>query len=190
MKFLTSAVFSKILIILTSIAVAWLFFYFESSLMLQILSVLLIISGLFSINKNPEIIVLSLIYLISNDLYNLRYGLSIPLPIIMIIIWAFTVFLGYFYLKQLKSLAFASRDYLFSYLLVWSLAILEIFLIMSFWPIDPKTKSLIITVSFFLIGKTIYFNVNNVLSLKRISSFLIVSIVALAIVFALTFLGL
>lgn len=189
MKFLSSSFFSKIIIILASIAGIWLFFYFESSLMLRVLSILLVLTGLLNINRNPEIIVLSLVYLIGNDLYNLRYGLSIPLPIVMIIIWSFSVFFGYFYLKQLKSLNFPNRDYLFSYLLVWSLSILEIFLIMSFWPIDPKTKSLIITVSFFLIGKTIYFNVNNVLSLKRISSFLIVSIVALGLVFALTFLG-
>ena len=189
MKFLKSPLFGKILIFLTSATVLWLFFYFESSVMLRVLSVLLIVIGLLSINKNPEVIVLSLVYLTSYDLYNIRYGLAVPLPIVMVVIWAFTMFLGYFYLKQLKSINFPSRDYLFSYLLVWSLSILEIFLIMSFWPIDPKTKSLIITVSFFLIGKTIYLNVNNVLSLRRISSFLIVSLVSLVIVLALTFWG-
>lgn len=189
MKFLISPIFSKILIFLTSITVLLILFYFDSSVILRGLSIGLIIIGLISINRNPEIIVLSLIYFVSYDLYNLRYGLAMPLAIEMVIIWILTIFLGYFYLRQLKSLIFPNRNYLFSYMLVWSLVILEIFLIMSFWPVDPRIKAFMIAIPFFLIGKTFYLNMHSMLSLKRMTSFLIISIIIMGIVYSLNYFG-
>ncbi|MBM2820260.1 MAG: hypothetical protein HW405_20 [Candidatus Berkelbacteria bacterium] len=165
----------------------WSFFYFESSLTLRILILALGAVGLFQIKKMPEILVLTNVYLIIYDLYNIRYGLAVPLAIIMIIVLVLSVLVFYINLEITQEVKFTNKNLLLVYLTVISLVVLEIFLAMSYWPVDPKTKSITITVAFYVIIKAVYLHANNMLSLKRVSGFIIAGILVLSTVFSLSY---
>jgi hypothetical protein len=68
------------------------------------------------------------------------------------------------------------------------LIVVEIFLALSFWPIDPQAKSLIIVVIFYLFTSLIYLYIHSVLKLKRVigylaSSLLIIGLIILGIIY-------
>lgn len=160
------------------------FFYFETSLIIRILVIFLGLLGLSQIAKFSELLIIFALYLSLDVLYNIRYGLAVPMSFILIAVLVISVLLFYINLRLKEGVSFR-KDALIVYLAVVSLVLVEIFLAMSFWPVDPKTKALTITIIFYCLNKTIYLYVNNVLSLKRISGVLAVSIVILGAVFSL-----
>lgn len=165
----------------------WIFFYFEVSFSLRLLVIILGLIGLAQIAKKPEILVLVNLYLIIYDLYNIRYGLAVPLAIIMLIVLAVSLAMSYINFQINEDSKFKNKDLLFVHLAAIALINLEIFLAMSYWPIDPKTKAITIALVFFIITKTVYLHINNVLSLKRVSGFLIVGFLILAVIYSLNF---
>jgi len=162
------------------------FFVFESSLTIRILVLLLGLIGLFQINKLPEFLVLIDLYLALYVLYNIRYGLAVPMSIILVMVIILAIFLSYvnFHLKEGQPLP---RERLWVYLLVIGLLVLEVFLTMSFWPFDPKTKTLTVVTCFYIFSRAVYFQANNMLSLKRMSGILAVSTVLLGLLFGLSY---
>ena len=176
------------------------FFYFENS---SILRAIVIIIGLTSLiwavipktEKPPlasrrEILILFTLYIGLYSLYNLLYSVSIPLYLVMIAVWALVtlLFLCLLILDRIDTLMINPLFWTFSCLI--GLIILEIFLSLSFWPIDPKFKSLILVMIFYLVTNLIYLYTHGVLKFKRILGFLIVSILTIGLLILNIWLGL
>ena len=174
----------KILFFFVLILAIWGFFYFEPSLILRILVILLGLIGWSFFKSFPEMIVLITFYLGLYDLYNIRYGLAIPLSIIMVIVFVLALFLFYILAYFNKLTESLKKNVLWLYLLTIGLIALEIFLAMSFWPVDPKIKSLVIVIVFAIISKVFYLYINSMLNLKRIAVFIIVSMIVLGSILA------
>lgn len=167
------------------------FFYFETSLYLRILVIVFSLSSfvwmLLQKNEKPplsskrEILVLLVLYLGFFSIYNLLYGLGIPLYFVMLAVWLLCSTMFYILL------ALDEIDTLLSHPLFWvfislvGLVTLEVFLSLSFWPIDPKVKSLILVVIYYIITKIIYLYTHNVLNFKKILGFLIVSVLIIGL---------
>jgi hypothetical protein len=94
-------------------------------------------------------------------------------------------FLYYFLVKISHLSQELEKKVSLAYLATISLIVLEIFLAMSLWPVDPKTKALVIVIVFYLSLRLIYLNAHHVLNLKRASGFVITSLLILAGIIAL-----
>jgi len=176
------------------------FWYFETSIILKILALILSGAGLvvaFSrvpekppLSSRRELLILFVLYLGLFSLYNLLYGLSIPLYLVMLAVLALVagLFFGLLTLDRLESLI--SPPLFWVFVVLVGLVILETFLSLSFWPVDPKIKSLIIVVIFYLIENLIYLYTHNVLKLKRIIGFLTAGFLILGLTILIIWLGL
>jgi len=165
--------------------------YFETSIYLRIIAFILSFIALGTAFLKPtdkpqlvsqrEILFLLILYLGLYSLYNFLYGLSLPLFGIMlaVLILVCSLFFGILMLDRINEVI--NRP-LFNLLVVLvGLIILEIFLSLTYWPIDPQLKSLIIVSIFYLIINLIYLYAHSVLQFKRIIGFCIVVIIVLAI---------
>jgi len=155
------------------------FFYFETSLFLRIMVIFLSISGFFFLKSMPEVLLLLIFYLGLYDLYNVRYSLAVPLALIIAVVFTLTILI--FHLEsRFKHLTENMDKNLFQlFLATAGLLILEIFLTMTFWPVDPKIKSLVILFVFYLIFKTFYLYINSVLNLKKMATMILVTMMIL-----------
>ncbi len=169
----------KILLFLVLILIIWGYFYFETSWILRIIVILLGLIGLSYLKNFPEIIVTITLYLGLYYLYNLRYGLAIPLSVIMVLVLILSLFLFYVQAYFNKLTENISKNVLWLYLIANGLISLELFLAMSFWPVDPKIKSLVIVMVFASISKVFYLYINSMLNLKKIAVFLLVCVFVL-----------
>lgn len=158
------------------------FFYFESSIILRIMAVFLGLIAFFSISFSPDILPPILLYLGLYDLYNVRYGLAVPLFIIILVVFILTVFVFFLETRFNKFTEKLDKNIFLLYVVTSGLIILEVFLTMSFWPVDPKIKSLVIVVIYYLLGRIFYMYVNNMLHLKKIINYIVVSVVVLGLV--------
>lgn len=191
---------SKIILVAILAAVLAGFWYFETSLVLKILTLILAGSGLIVAFSQPsekpllrsprEFLILLVLYLGLFTLYNLLYGLSIPLYLVMMaaLVLVAGLFFGLLILDRLVTIIDPPLFWVFVVLV--GLVVLEIFLSLSFWPIDPKVKSLIIVVIFYLITNSIYLYAHNVLRLKRIAGYLTVAILLVSSLIVSIWLGL
>lgn len=185
MKIISSLNFAKFITFVVLGLVIFGFFYFETSTILRILVILLGLIGLWQMSKLPEILVMLLLYLGLYDFYNVRYGLAVPMAVILISVFGLAIFLDYFLGKIYKFEEVLEKNIFLVYLFTTGLIILEIFMAMSLWPVDPKTKALVIVIVFYLCSRLIYLNVHRVLNLKRAGGFVLVSLLILASVIAL-----
>jgi len=163
------------------------FFYFENSLILRMLVVVLGLISLWQINSIDEIILLLTLYLSFYDLYNIHYWRGIPIAIIILAVLLITILLFYAQTTFSKAKEIIEKDIFKVYSLVIGLSIIELFLAMDLWPVDPRTKSLVLAIIFFLISKTIYLYANSMLSFKRMVGFIVVSVLILGIIVILSF---
>jgi len=192
-KILSVKFLKVILIVLLVLAIAG-FFYFENSLILRIIVVILGCISLWQINSFDGIALLLVLYLSFYDLYNIHYWRGIPIALIIIGVFLITMLLFYaetsfFYAETSFSKAkeIIEKDIFKVYLLVIGLSIVEVFLAMDLWPVDPRTKSLILAVIFYLISKIIYLYANSMLSLRRIIGFVAISLLILGVIVILSF---
>lgn len=193
-------IWSKVILVAILAAVLAGFWYFENSLILKILTLILAGVGLAvafgqptekpSLRSPREFLILLVLYLGLFALYNLLYGLSIPLYLIMIAILVLVagLFFGLLVLDRLETIIDPPLFWVFVVLV--GLVVLEIFLSLSFWPIDPKVKSLIIVIIFYLMTNLIYLYAHSVLKLKRIVGYLIVAILILGLLILSIWFGL
>lgn len=165
----------KILVFLMLAVVISGVFYFEVSFIFRILVVLLGLLSLAFFSTMPEIIFLVILYFGLFDLYNIRYGLAVPLSVIMLLVFALSLFLFYSQLKIARREKNLDKNLTWLYLLTTGLIILEIFLTMSFWPVDPKIKSFVMIIVFYLISKIFYLYIDSVLNLKKVLVLALVS---------------
>jgi len=174
------------------------FFYFENSLVLKYIVTIVAAIGLFfafrkqpekaALASNREFIFLLVLYLGNYSLYNLKYGMSIPTHIIMLAVFVMVtgLFYGLISLDRLDTLV--AKPIFHLLIILVGLIVVEIFLALSFWPIDPQAKSLIIVVIFYLFTSLIYLYIHSVLKLKRVigylaSSLLIIGLIILGIIY-------
>ena len=185
MKLIKTLNFAKAIIIVLLALEIFGFFYFEISPLLRVLIIFLGLISLWQMKKLPEILVLLVLYLGLFDFYNIRYGLAIPTAIILLGICALVSLLYYFSARIYKFEETLEKNISLIYMVTTSLITLEIFLAITLWPVDPKTKSLIIVVAFYLVMRLIYLNVHHVLNLKRALGFVAASILIMAVVVSL-----
>lgn len=188
--------FGKIILALLLSVSIYGFFYFETSLVLKVLVVIMGLGGfLWGIKENTndsplsnkrEVLILLILYLSLGSIYNLLYSLGIPLAVVMISVCflVFALFGGLLVLDRLHDRFVGPRFWVF--VILAGIVLLEIFLSLAFWPIDPKFKSLILVIVFYGLTNVIYLYAHDMLKLKRIINLLIVCVVILAlIVFAI-----
>jgi hypothetical protein len=167
------------------------FFYFESSELLKFLVALLGLSSfLWAVWSKPdqthptqarEVLALFILYLAVFSLYNLLYGLGVQLYIVMIALWLSVTLLFVSLLVLDKIDILVSRPFFWLLASLAGLIVLEVFLSLSFWPIDPKIKSLIIVVVFYLFTNLVYLYARNVLRFKRVIGYSLVSFLIVAL---------
>ncbi|MFA6492673.1 MAG: hypothetical protein WCV58_00835 [Patescibacteria group bacterium] len=138
--------------------------------------------GFATIRGSSEILVLVILYLGLYDLYNIRYGLAVPLSLILLAVFGLTLITFTLWLHFRKIIKDLNKDLLWLYLVTIGLIVMEIFLTMSFWPVDPKIKSLVIVIIFYIICRTFYLYVNNVLNSKKVIVFILISLFILGAV--------
>jgi len=178
----------KISLVLIGILSIWGFFYFESSWTVRILLLSIVLIGVMSRKKSSEIIIVTILYLGLYDLYNIIYGLAIPLALITWIVFCLASFL-FFAQNKFNEKNQVTESNVFSlYLVVIGLTILEIFLVMYLWPVEPKIKSLVISAIFYVVLRVFYLNANNMLNLKRTLPLIIVSLIILGAVITINIL--
>ncbi|MEI6039773.1 MAG: hypothetical protein WCP93_00250 [Candidatus Berkelbacteria bacterium] len=175
------------------------FFYFETSIILKVLVV--VIAGVSfymgirheaekpPLTSHREFLILFVLYLAVFTLYNLLYGLGIQLYLIMIAVWLLVtlLFLCMLILDKIDTLMRRALFWLFASLN--GLVVLEVFLSLAFWPVDPKIKSLILVVVFYLITNLIYLYTHNVLRFKKVLGYFVVSVLILGLLILSTWLG-
>ena len=185
MKVISSLIFAKFIAFLILALVIAGFFYFETATVLRLLVILLGLVGLWQLKKLPEILAMLLLYLGLYDFYNIRYGLAVPMATILIGVFGLAIFLVYLLTKIYNLGEILDKNIILVYLLTAGLIVLEIFLAMSLWPVDPKTKALVIVIVFYLSMRLVYLNAHHVLNLNRAAGFVIASILILAGVISL-----
>lgn len=158
------------------------FFYFEANFWIRFLVILLAALGVLSFKSQPEMLILLVLYLGLDNLYNIRYSLAVPLSFIMLAVYLLATLSFYLEARASKILPAAEKNLFLLYGATCGLVGLEIFLTMTFWPVDPKIKSLVIVFVFFLIWRLFYFYINNVLHLKRTLILILVTLVILGLV--------
>ena len=134
------------------------FFYFETSNLLNIIvAIIAVVTYAWAIFQKTEvpaaaskrdIAILFTLYLGFYSLYNLLYGVGAQLALVMLAVWLLVsvLFIILLILDKINTILAHPLFWTFSALI--GLIILEIFLSLSFWPIDPKIKSLILVVIF------------------------------------------
>ncbi len=193
-------IFEKILLLGILLASVWGFWYFEESFTLRILVVALSLTALFfGFSKAPserefsskrELLMLLILYLGLFSLYNFLYSINIPIYLVMMAVLGLVSILFFSLLSLDKIDSLMGKEVFHLFIALMGLVVLEVFLALYFWPINPETKSLIIVVIFYLITSLIYLYVHSMLRLRRIVGFLIVSLLILGIILIFTWLGL
>lgn len=162
------------------------FYMFEVSTSLQILMLGLVLFSftMIKIQKSDFALMLT-VFLIFYNLYNLSflrpYGYTFPLSIIMVLTVITGCFMFYIGLliredeTELKN--FANLNYYYMFIL--GLVTLEVFLSMYNWQIDPKNKSIILLIAFYLIWGVVCLRLENVLSWKKVFIYLTLSLAIL-----------
>jgi len=148
------------------------------------MAILLGLLGLLTISSMGEILSLVILYLGLYDLYNIRYSLAIPLALIITIVFFLSMLVFYLETRFNKMAQNLAKNLFLLYLLTTGLIVMEIFLTMSFWPVDPKIKSLVIVIVFYLVLRIFYLYINNVLNLKKIVTLILICALVLGIVVA------
>jgi len=184
-------IFEKFLLLAILFGTIWGFWFFEESLILRIIILIFAFVGVILAftkeKKEPqlfsrrELLMLLILYLGLLTLYNLLYGLNIPLYLIMIAILALVSVLLFSLLSLDKIDTLMGKAIFQVFIVLMGLIILEVFLTLYFWPIDPESKSLIIVVVFYMIISLIYLYVHSMLRLRRIAGYLIASFLVLGI---------
>lgn len=168
------------------------FWYFEESILLKVLIIMLALGGLFVALKNKkdkishasnfEFLSLLILYLGIYVIYNILYSINLPLyaAMVVVLILVTALFFSMLSLDQVDTIL--PKEVFRGLILLLGLVVLELFLGLYFWPIEPEAKSLILVVVFYLITSIIYLYIHSMLRLNKIRGYLIVSILILAII--------
>lgn len=168
------------------------FWYFEESLLLKVLSVVFVVVGILTtfrqsedrLKSRYELLSLITLYLGIFSLYNLLYGINFPIYIIMIILFLLVGILIFSILTLDKIRELIKKEFFNSFIVLFGLVIIEVFLCLYFWPISPELKSLVLVVIFYQMTTLVYLHSRSMLRLNKIVGHLIVNFIILVIIFA------
>jgi len=173
------------LYILIFIAFAF-FVTFEVSLYLKLAMMGLVLFAYFMAKiKKTDFALMLTVFLIFFDLFNFLYirplGYTFPVSIAMLLAVALGCLLFYMGLaiRESDTEMKIKKNLNFFYTFILGLVLLEVFLSMSFWQIDPKNKSIILLVAFYLVWGLVCLRVENMLSLRKVFLYLFLSFLTL-----------
>lgn len=118
-------------------------------------------------------------YLILIFLYNIYYGYASPLPYITIIVILVGIFFHWVY-HEINGLPKSRVFQLES--AVFGLLLLEIFIVLKFWPIDPKVKSFILVGYFYLWESFVKATFENKLVKREIINYLAIVLILILVI--------
>lgn len=190
--------FEKILFLGVLLSSLWGFWVFEENLTLKIMAIFLATISIVLAVRNSdkqasskfELTALLILYLGIFSLYNLLYSVNLPLYLVMIVILILVVALVFSVLSLDQVYGLIKKEVSNTFILLNGLVILEVFLSLYFWPIDPEVKSLVIVLFFYLILTLIYLHIHSMLRLKRVAGYLIVSLIILISIMLISWLRL
>ena len=184
-------IYEKILFLAILMITLYGFWYFEENYTLKLMAVVLSVIGIYAALRKKkqeqptskfELTSLLILYLGIFGLYNLLYSINLPLYAVMLAAFFLVIALVFSVLSLDEVFELLPKTIFQTLILLLGLVTLELFLTLYFWPIDPEAKSLIIVVFFYLITSLIYLYVHNMLRLKRIAGYVIVSLVVIALI--------
>jgi len=162
------------------------FLNFETSLALKTILILVIVgSALFTLKTNNlQYLILAILFLLIYTFYNLYFSLYWPLWLEMIFIISLTGLISFLVLN--KSKENTSQSLTYTYITILSLTNLEIFLAFLPWPIDPKSKTIILLSLFYLFYNIVLLHIEKELIWKKIISYIIVVVLIITIIILTT----
>jgi len=175
------------------------FWYFEESLLIRVLVIILAVIGLIFALRNKqkefvtskfELVGLLALFLGSFAIYNALYSINLPLyiAIILILILICGLFVSLIYIDKINISLIPEA--LSTLVVLIGLVILEVFLSLYFLSIDPEIKSLILVIVFYLITSLIYLNIHSMLRLKKAIGYIIISLLILVVIILIIWLRL
>lgn len=181
---------NKLLFLIILTLTVWGFWYFEESLFLRFLVLIIVILAAWQIILQPkknshqrfELAGLFTLFLGSFTLYNLLYIASFPLFLVMFFILIAIYAIAYLELQTNAPESF-DKNSLNIYSISISIIMLEVFLSLYFWPENPEIKSLILVVMFYLASNFLYLYIHNMLRLRKILGHVIICLIILGIIF-------
>lgn len=150
MAFLKSKLLRRTILTVILIWASVAFWLLNEVATVSIITIVLALPVLYLIwsEKHPLIVLVFLSFISAFALYGFLFYFNLPLWIIMI---ASLLLYGYFFTYLEQKIGILGKERLI-YLLLFSLAILEMFLILSYFLISPLNRSLIIALSSYLLA--------------------------------------
>ena len=151
------------------------FLNFETDLIIKVLMVFLsFFAVLISVGREKiNLLLIITYYLMIFNFYNLYLLYLWPLGVVMLGMIALSAIIFYFS-THFQMIATEKNQWLV-YLVVFILVMLEIFLSLITWPIDPKGKAMILASIFYLIWGFICLEANGQFNFKKCLIYLLIS---------------
>ncbi len=103
-------------------------------------------------------------------IYNFYFAYTLPLWLSMVIVLIISLILFYYFFWSLSIF----ENIIFPFSALMGLVILEVFLILAFWAIDPTTRSLLMIIVFYPLLNLILARTRNELNRSKVIEYLIV----------------
>ncbi|PIP21832.1 MAG: hypothetical protein COX39_00855 [Candidatus Nealsonbacteria bacterium CG23_combo_of_CG06-09_8_20_14_all_40_13] len=161
-----------LLILISSLVGFW---HFQPLSPLKIMSVIMALLSVyfFFVLQRYDLLILLSFYFSLFTLYNIYFSGLFYLWAQMLSILALVFIYYYFLILSLDKTSPSGN--LFPYAILLSFLILEIFLVLSFWPINVESKSIIIITSFYLCWGLVSKSMLSTLTLRNSVSYLILA---------------
>ncbi|MBU0647865.1 hypothetical protein KJ855_01665 [Patescibacteria group bacterium] len=127
---------------------------------------------------NFSFIALVAAYLLFFSISNFSVSLSMPLWILMVIV----VFLSFSIFYSILWASGLERSAVILYTVLLGLLVSEIFLVISFWPVDPSAKSMVLVVAMYIFWGLFSNWIERVLTLRVLMEYLLIGMVLMALV--------
>ncbi|HPN67362.1 MAG TPA: hypothetical protein PLZ62_01770 [bacterium] len=117
-------------------------------------------------------------YLLFYSIFHISVGFALPLWLLMLLVVGFGFMIFY-------SILWASgldRSSTILYTVLFSLIMSEIFLIVSFWPVDPSAKSIVLVVAMYIFWGLLSHWLERVLTKRVVIEYILVGVFLMSIV--------
>jgi hypothetical protein len=156
-----------------------LLYNFTLKIVVVVIGLLLVFTFILMKNEVSDFFATVILFLSFYNLYNLYYSLNWPLWLLMIIGIILTISIFNLLFWSVRSSL--TGIYLIIYSLLLVLMMLEFFLSLIYWPIDPKSKSLMLVAVFYVLGGVLHLKIENNMNWKTITPYGIISLIVLAL---------
>jgi hypothetical protein len=117
-------------------------------------------------------------YLLFYSIFHVSVGFALPLWILMIMVvsFGFTIFYSILWASGLD------RSSTILYTVLFGLLMSEIFLIVSFWPVDPSAKSIVLVVAMYIYWGLLSHWLERVLTRRVVIEYILVGVLLMSVV--------